>query len=86
MRSLNLGRTIHSSRFSGLCLGLFLLITLVPRSAAQAVPSPPQGTQTDAVFAGSFKSHQVTNVFATTQRTSCYTPEVSYSRATISNR
>jgi len=53
-----------------------LLTTLVPRSLAQSVPTPPQGTQTDPAFAASFKLSHVTNVFATTQKTSCYTPEV----------
>src|SRR5258708_21653055 len=51
---------------------------VAPRSVAQLVPSPPQGTQTDAAFADSFKSNHVTNVFATTQKISCYTPEVPY--------
>jgi hypothetical protein len=46
---------------------------------AQSVATPPQGTQTDASFAASFSSNHVTNVFATTQKTSCYTPEVPYS-------
>jgi hypothetical protein len=39
----------------------------------------PQGLQSDAAYAGSFKANHVTNVFATTQQTSCYTPEVPYS-------
>ena len=58
------------------CSALLLLAILVPRSLAQSVPPPPQGTQTDASFADSLKSNHVTNVFATTQKTSCYTPEV----------
>jgi len=37
----------------------------------------PQGTQTDKVYAQSFQKRGVTNVFATTQRISCYRPEVS---------
>jgi hypothetical protein len=37
----------------------------------------PQGTQTDTAYAKSFNKNGVTNVFATTQKTSCYTPEVS---------
>ncbi len=41
------------------------------------VGSVPQGTQSDTVYAKSFKLNGVTNVFATTQKTSCYTPEVS---------
>ena len=36
----------------------------------------PQGNQTDAAYAGSYRAFGVTNVFATTQRVSCYTPEV----------
>src|SRR5258708_9053805 len=51
---------------------------VAPRSVAQLVPPPPQGTQTDAAFADSFKSNHVTNVFATRQKISCYTPEVPY--------
>jgi hypothetical protein len=60
------------------CRTLVLLATLVPCSLAQSVPPPPQGTQTDAFFADSFRLNHVSNVFATTQRTSCYTPEVPY--------
>jgi hypothetical protein len=41
----------------------------------------PQGTQSDSSYAKSFARHSVTNVFATTQRTSCYTPEVPYFRS-----
>ncbi|TMD39750.1 MAG: hypothetical protein E6I88_11580 [Chloroflexi bacterium] len=36
----------------------------------------PQGTQSDSAYAASVAG--VTNVFATTQRTSCYRPEVAY--------
>ena len=60
------------------CSAFSLLITLVPPSLAQSVPTPPQGTQTDAAFADSSRLSHVTNVFATTQKTSCYTPEVPY--------
>jgi hypothetical protein len=38
----------------------------------------PQGTQTNQAYAKSFWTNGVTNVFATTQQTSCYTPEVQY--------
>jgi hypothetical protein len=62
-----------------LCCALPLLIAPVARSLAQLPPPPPQGTQTDAAFADSFRLNHVTNVFATTQRVSCYTPEVPYS-------
>src|SRR4051812_47956599 len=36
----------------------------------------PQGTQSDAAYAGSAATAGVTNVFATTQQVSCYRPEV----------
>jgi hypothetical protein len=38
----------------------------------------PQGIQSDAAYAGSFQANNVTNVFATTQQTSCYRPEAPY--------
>src|SRR2546425_12159341 len=38
----------------------------------------PQGPQSDAAYARSVKLNRITNVFATTQQTSCYTPEVPY--------
>ena len=37
----------------------------------------PQGTQSDWAYGQSFQKRGVTNVFATTQRISCYVPEVS---------
>jgi hypothetical protein len=46
-------------------------------SSASGVGNIPQGTQSDAVYAGSFASHGVTNTFVTTQHISCYRPEVS---------
>src|SRR5260370_14375772 len=74
--------SIHIQDLCGIekyfCLTLLLLTTLVPLSFAQSVPPPPQGTQTDASFADSFRLNRVTNVFATTQKISCYTPEVPY--------
>jgi hypothetical protein len=56
-----------------------LLATLVFAAFAQAVGAagtPPQGTQTDAAFAASYQAYSVTNVSATTQRVSCYAPEL----------
>jgi hypothetical protein len=47
--------------------------------AASGVGNIPQGTQTDAAYARSYWTNHVTNVDATSQRTSCYTPEVPYS-------
>ena len=49
-----------------------------PPAAASGVGNPPQGTQTDTAYATSFAANHVKNVFATTQKTSCYTPEVEY--------
>jgi hypothetical protein len=49
-----------------------------PVASAQAVPPSAQDSQSDASFANSFKLNHVTNIFATTQKTSCYTPEVPY--------
>ena len=36
----------------------------------------PQGLQTDRSYAGSYKTHSVTNLFVTSQKISCYRPEV----------
>ena len=46
-------------------------------TTAHAAP-PPQGLQTDAAFAASYAARGVSSVAATTQRVSCYTPEVLY--------
>jgi hypothetical protein len=40
--------------------------------------APPQGFQADAAFAASYAQRSVTSVPATTQRVSCYAPEVFY--------
>jgi hypothetical protein len=51
-------------------------------SGASSAPDPgvgnvPQGTQSDEAYADSVQTAVGANVFATTQRTSCYRPEVS---------
>jgi hypothetical protein len=46
----------------------------VPAAAA----APPQGVQANATFAASYAQRGVTSVAATTQRASCYAPEVYY--------
>jgi BNR/Asp-box repeat len=70
-----------------LTVTLLILFTFVPMflfnftrvaAAGTGVGNIPQGTQTSAAYADSFTSNHVTNVFATTQQTSCYTPEVPY--------
>jgi hypothetical protein len=47
--------------------------------ATNAHAAPPQGFQSDAAFAASYATRKVGSVAATTQRVSCYTPEVLYS-------
>lgn len=51
----------------------------LPASASlgPGVGNVPQGIQSDVAYAASFGRKNVTNVFATTQRVSCYRPEVS---------
>src|SRR6266581_2045923 len=61
-----------SSAVKFICLSLLLVAVAVPCTIAQSFPQPPQGTQADAAFDDSFKSNHVINVFATTQKTSCY--------------
>src|SRR6266576_555817 len=46
-------------------------------SASPGIGNVPQGTQSDRAYAKS-GAYRVTNVLATTQRTSCYTPEVPF--------
>jgi hypothetical protein len=46
----------------------------VPAAAA----APPQGVQANATFAASYAQRGVTSVAATTQRVSCYAPQVYY--------
>ena len=40
--------------------------------------TPPQGRQTNAQFAASYAASAVVNVSATSQRVSCYTPQIEY--------
>src|SRR5690348_16204670 len=72
---------------ASLTVMLPILLTFVPvflftytkvAAAGTGVGNIPQGTQTNTAYANSFASNHVTNVFATTQQTSCYTPEVPY--------
>jgi hypothetical protein len=57
------------------------LLVLTPSTVYGAdvgVGNVPQGTQSDADYAGSVTAAGIGNVFATTQKVSCYTPEVPY--------
>ena len=55
------------------------LAALAAGTVASAAPS--QGAQSDRAFAASYAAHGVVNVSATTQRVSCYAPEVPYTTA-----
>lgn len=58
---------------------LVAAFSITPASAAgSGVGNVPQGTQSDAAYAASAVAHSVTNVSATTQRVSCYRPEVPF--------
>ncbi len=76
---------MRKSYLASLAVTLLTLLALVPTFAfaharvaalGSGVGIVPQGTQTNAAYASS--SNKVTNEFATTQQTSCYTPEVPY--------
>src|SRR5438477_7286894 len=57
---------------------IIVALTAVPASTSSpGVGNVPQGTQSDRAYAKS-GADRVTNVLATTQRTSCYTPEVPF--------
>jgi len=55
---------------------LLAIFALAPGSATAAVAPVPQGVQSDSAYTQSYVNSNVRNVFATTQKTSCYTPEV----------
>ena len=73
-------------RFPLLLMCLLLFTGLSTSSLAHAqettpdtgVGNVPQGIQSDAAYTSSFAAHHVTNVFATTQQISCFTPEVPF--------
>ena len=63
-----------------LTIAAIIALAAVPAGTASSpgIGVVPQGTQTDRSYANSAARYGVTNVLATTQRTSCYTPEVPY--------
>lgn len=71
---------LRRSAIRGIAILALLALGASPSgvTAASLASAPPQGTQTDADYAASYAATHVTNVTATTQRTSCYTPEVAY--------
>src|SRR5260370_22224419 len=75
----------HLSLIRGLLLlGVAVVLAISYGASTRAayfgpgVGNIPQGTQTEDSFADSFAANHVTNVFATTQQMSCYTPEVPF--------
>src|SRR5262245_51645567 len=50
----------------------------VAGGSAAAPGGPPQGTQPDSQFAASYATASVSNADATTERRSCYRPQVAY--------
>ena len=67
-------------RTSLVTLAIVAIVALAAAPASTASPgigNVPQGTQSDRAYAKS-GAYRVTNVLATTQRTSCYTPEVPF--------
>src|SRR6266540_775770 len=74
------GRAVRKSTASlaALLAAVVLVLGVSGAAARSAAGSLPQGAQSDAAFAGSYSAKGVTNVSATTQRTSCYAPEVTY--------
>src|SRR2546427_4116627 len=80
---------MRKSYLAYLTVTMLILLAFVPTfmfahaqghvaTAGPGVGNVPQGTQTNTAYANSFINNKVTNVFATTQKTSCYTPEVPY--------
>jgi hypothetical protein len=63
-----------------------ILVAMVPTIAAEAADPPPQGRQSDSDFAASYASFHVSNVSATSQEVSCYTPELEYDGALPPNQ
>ncbi len=56
----------------------FMIAHASTASAGSGGGTIPHGTQSNATYADSSTANNVTNLDATTQKTSCYTPEVPY--------
>lgn len=61
-----------------IAVAIAILLALGASPSASGGPVVPQGTQSDAAYAKSFARSGAINVDATTQRVSCYRPEVPY--------
>lgn len=68
-------------RFPAAVAALAVGAVIGTSTAGGAAGGPPQGTQSDTAFAASYAASGVTSVSATTQKTSCYRPEVYYTGA-----
>jgi hypothetical protein len=62
--------------YVGVLAVLAVLFVLGPTATGAA--GPPQGTQTNAAFAASYVAANVASTSVTTQKTSCYRPQVFY--------
>jgi hypothetical protein len=67
-----------TASLAALVAALVLVLGVSGAGARPVAGGLPQGAQSDAAFAGSYSAKGVTNVSATTQRTSCYAPELTY--------
>src|SRR5438094_10282497 len=74
------GIPIRRVQLASLLVPVVLAIASGPLPGAAATAGAGNGlrAQTDWAYAGSFAKNGVTNVFATTQQTSCYRPEVPF--------
>src|SRR2546426_2802206 len=61
---------------AGMPFFVMIAFAIVPIPAGAGTSSP--GAQSDAAYAGSYAKAKVTNVVATTERVSCYRPEVPF--------
>jgi hypothetical protein len=61
-----------------LAFAMFATTLFTPLALAANPTVPPQGFQSNAQFAASYGTEAVTSVVATTQRVSCYAPELTY--------
>ena len=78
---------MHKLSLAYFAVTILILLAFVPTfvfaharvtAASTGVGNIPQGNQSNAAYANSHTANSVTNVDATTQKTSCYTPEVPY--------
>ena len=73
------GRALKRRALLSLSVPVLAIVayTVTPAAASPSAQGSPR-TQSDSAYASSFAANNVTNVFATSQKTSCYRPEVNY--------